>query len=78
MDRQKPIAFAEGQERILQATWFPFTPHLEALFVATGKQIKETPCVPLKGGGTQGVSALKPERYSRTPQVLESLVYLRG
>lgn len=23
----------------------------------------------------QGVSALKPERYSRTPQVLESLVY---
>lgn len=32
---------------------------------------KETPCVPLRGGGTQGVSALKPERYSRTPQVLE-------
>ncbi len=36
---------------------------------------KETPCVPPRGGGTQGVSALKPERYLGTPQVLESLVY---
>ena len=35
---------------------------------------KETPCVPLRGGGTQGASALKPERYLGTPQVLESLV----
>lgn len=39
---------------------------------------KETPRIPLRGGGTQGVSALKPERYSRTPQVLESLVYQTG
>nr|DAM37115.1 MAG TPA: hypothetical protein [Caudoviricetes sp.] len=48
------------------------------LFITAGKQIKETPCVPLRGGGTQGVSALKPERYLGTPQVLESLVYQTG
>ena len=33
--------------------------------------IKKPPTFPLEEGGTQGVSALKPERYSRTPQVLE-------
>lgn len=63
-----------NQHKVKTCSGFP----TELLTLINDPGIKETPCVPLRGGGTQGVSALKPERYLGTPQVLESLVYQRS